>query len=668
MGKNEKKLNSLDALKAIKIEEDGFKMKSEEEIAKLKADEKKKERTPEDYLTKKKTALVFSKEHLTNINASRVAVAPYNFIPLNEKVVPAEFDKDSIPDMSLFDNKRNSGFIDIEIVTKTPVYIRDTYNSDEIGEKERNERYVNHNFYSPGGKAKIPGSSLRGLFHSFVEITSFAKYGDVDDKTLYFRDFTNEPLRHVYDKYGLTTKDGEKVKYNMGSGMLFKQGIKYYIKDYGHPRKLKKENTINEAEKAGVKLISDKWNWFITSDKKRVIVISGGLKDRDGKLLKKKDWMFDLFDEDENEKRTIKKEPSIIQLSQKDVYDFETDYETRKSTLNRDMVPNLLKLVSDSKKEIPVFFYVWNDNEGNQRISIGHTGMIRVPYQKSIGDHIPSDLKDENIIDLADALFGKKELFAGRLFFEDAVCSSDENIFMGVQGPQILSGPKATTLQHYLIQNSDYKEELFHYNSGDLSNPVLIRGNKLYWHKNVNETEWVAKPNDVVKAPKQYTKINPVKPGTTFTGRIRFENLSNIELGALLFALQLPPGCCHKIGMGKPLGLGSIRITPKLHLSNRINRYRNLADEWISEPQISKEDSSFKDSFSSYIINYLNGSASNQKYNSDDLWSVKRMEELKIMLDFEHKPDNTKTKYMKIQPKPNEFRDRPVLPKPSDVK
>lgn len=68
--------------------------------------------------------------------------------------------------------------------------------------------------------------------------------------------------------------------------------------------------------------------------------------------------------------------------------------------------------------------------------------------------------------------------------------------------------------------------------------------------------------------------MQPVKSGVQFRGRIRFENLTDLELGAILHALQLPDGCCHRIGMGKPLGLGSIRIHARLRLVDRVARYQ----------------------------------------------------------------------------------------------
>jgi CRISPR-associated protein (TIGR03986 family) len=51
-----------------------------------------------------------------------------------------------------------------------------------------------------------------------------------------------------------------------------------------------------------------------------------------------------------------------------------------------------------------------------------------------------------------------------------------------------------------------------------------------------------------------------VKPQTTFVFDIHVTNLSAVELGALLWLLKLPPDHYHRLGGGKPLGFGSVRM------------------------------------------------------------------------------------------------------------
>ncbi|GAB4213101.1 MAG: hypothetical protein OHK0012_08590 [Synechococcales cyanobacterium] len=53
-----------------------------------------------------------------------------------------------------------------------------------------------------------------------------------------------------------------------------------------------------------------------------------------------------------------------------------------------------------------------------------------------------------------------------------------------------------------------------------------------------------------------------VKPGAEFTFSIDITNLSQVELGALLCLLNLPEDHYHRLGGGKPLGFGSVRLVP----------------------------------------------------------------------------------------------------------
>ncbi len=51
-----------------------------------------------------------------------------------------------------------------------------------------------------------------------------------------------------------------------------------------------------------------------------------------------------------------------------------------------------------------------------------------------------------------------------------------------------------------------------------------------------------------------------VKPDTRFVFELQVHNLTGVELGALLWLLQLPDGHFFRLGTGKPLGMGSVRL------------------------------------------------------------------------------------------------------------
>ena len=322
-------------------------------------------------------------------------------------------------------------------------------------------------------------------------------------------------------------------------------------------------------------------------------------------------------------------------------------------------MPNLLD-DARSGKEVPCFFVRWQDENDKERVPFGHTGSFRLAYEKAIGSHIPDPLKDESKMDFAEAIFGNEKTHAGRVFFEDAFLVEVQNDPQrDAQTPQILSAPKPTTFQHYLVQNIEEDGQLSHYNS-----KASIRGYELYWHKSGDR--WAEKDTGAIaEHPTRYLieGIRPVEPGTGFRGRMRLEDLLDSELVALLFTLDLPQECGHKLGMGRPLGLGSIRITAKLYSSDRQSPYKDLSAEWSNDLPESDQSQEKKREFERHVLNELG------ETEKRTLWETNRLQELLIMLRFDTGRElerNGTDRYMAIE-RQNESRDRYVLPNASDL-
>ena len=166
----------------------------------------------------------------------------------------------------------------------------------------------------------------------------------------------------------------------------------------------------------------------------------------------------------------------------------------------------------------------------------------------------------------------------------------------------------------------------------------------------------------------------PLAPGSRFSGCIRFERLSEVELGALLFVLALPEGCAHKIGLGKPLGFGSVRMQVSLELCEPKERYTQLfAENAWSEGVCGGSTADYQHRFEAYVLQQL------QEANLPSLWEHERLRQLRCLLDWtlaEKQGWNEQTRYMEIERvkkgnngtyKENEYKERPVLPKPSQV-
>lgn len=567
----------------------------------------------------------------------RDAKAPYNFIPLNSTVINWKMPPNIEADCDKYHDNCHTGVIEIDIETKTPLYIRGPLKQKDLDNCiESNEISA---FFDPAGILRIPGSSLRGMIRTLVEIVSFSKFGYFDDTGLYYRGLADKSnLRNEYQQT-MSSYDAKKkvAQYKISAGILSKEGFKYFINPAGTPNQIARKKAQSIIASLGKKY--EPFEWYRNNNE--FIVVSGEMEG------KEKDWLINLPSNNVNR----------FEIPEKDVRQYNND--KNRST----DAPNLLKKASSG--ESPCFYVKWRDSQNNERVAFGHTGMFRLAYKKTIGEHIPIEtIMDKNSsIDMAEAIFGNEKTFAGRVFFEDALlCESQGEVCMGVSSPKILSSPKPTTFQHYLEQdeNADTK----HYNTYNSNG--TIRGNKLYWHQSGNN--WQEKDkNKIQKHKSQYTEINPVKLGTRFKGRIRFENLRTEELGALLFAIDLPVGCCHKIGMGKPLGLGSIHIKPTLFISDRKARYANLFAEWKDiSPVDNQRVSQLQKAFETFILRQIGDSG------SQILWENQRISELALILDFEKGKaleNNEKTRYMEIERQRigNEFKDRPILVRPSEL-
>lgn len=673
-----------------------------------------------------KTNLQMLSKHLNNIKQERIAKAPYNFVSLNEKVIhveePASFNK--------YHDNTFTGYIDLEIENITPLYIRGTNKNDNPKAPPESE------FFSPNNQIKIPGSSLRGMVRTLVEIVTYGNFGFFNDDTFYYRSFADQShsfkdsyTRKIKTKNPVTDQDESKAL----AGYLKKEGKDYVI----YPA-VSISNNKDEPEKSYRTILKElsRKKYYNIDDKKvkyyfsqiednKYILVSGFMykpmaykvnakniqklidKGIDNTLIqnlkefKKKNkypskYFSDLqhslrnykinlpdnlgprdFEFDQSKKydyiiNPIDYRESIkITLDKKDIRDYKLDREKNDKNGETNLITQLEREISLLKKQnlnskdakVPCFYVI----NGNKKY-LGHTPYLRVLADKSIEEKIPSNIRDNNLLDMTHAIFGlesdKDKGFASRVFFEDAVMVSGKVITE--KTPKILASPKPTTFQHYLVQNNDDCKKLNYYDSNS-----SIRGNKMYFHKGTDDAyfkneNWTEKDQEKLKKTTQYTKIKPIDIGSKFRGKIRFENLTKEELGSLLFTLNLPKEdnkeYAYKLGMGKPLGLGSIKINSKLYISDRKKRYTELFGDILPELKLSDN---YINSFQNYVIEKIS-------YSKSNLWENDRLQELLAILEFDTKRKNDEIRYLEIENwssgrKENEYRDRKVLPLASEV-
>jgi CRISPR/Cas system CSM-associated protein Csm3 (group 7 of RAMP superfamily) len=149
-------------------------------------------------------------------------------------------------------------------------------------------------------------------------------------------------------------------------------------------------------------------------------------------------------------------------------------------------------------------------------------------------------------------------VFLGKVNIGDAVASKIyEHKQVSIDG---LMGPRPHHAAFYLDESGQ-----------------RISGRKFYFHHME-----IASPRNKSRR----LSIQPLDYGTQFSFRVDFTALEEDEFGALLFAIALEENMRHKIGYGKPLGLGSVRLKPvKVTLIDYAARYTSAAGRGKVEKQ-----------------------------------------------------------------------------------
>ncbi len=541
------------------------------------------------------------------VKMTAFATAPYNFISLTNTVVPSPLQGDGAwPHYTdkevkeafaqyLLAEPTYTGMITLHITNETPLF---------IGAGKDQEQP-----FSPNGRPVIPGSTLRGMIRSLFNIVTAGTMRPAEDFTnrhLYYRCIMAPKgmpqLKELHVEYGNRMMT-EKMLPDKKTGELRLTDVKttqpgflvrlkgspaYYIvpcsqqnrDPYEYPRHSREScvgwddnnkgayiYTGNQANKPKIRFLSEpQWDTMIPVPS-QVIEEYRSDKNRRG---------VDLL----NGREDVKKDGAASAFAGRD----------------------------DVDRIAPCFFITENDVV----TSFGHGRSYRIPYRHTVGDRIPEALQNPDIIDFADAVFGRKEYWAGRVSVEDAQLEGapqyEQADFIK---PQLGANP--TSYQLYLKQSA-YPPAHW-----DSPRATTIRGYKAYWHHAVSK--WQAETKN--ERNENVTKrIQPLKKGQTFTAKIHFRELRAVELGALLDVFQLgteKQDIVYKIGMGKSVGLGSIRIRAALHLDTA-SQYKTLFSDtgWYTG-QEAADPAAFVDAFAAYMKQHLGEAGDSYTQSMQDL-------------------------------------------------
>lgn len=211
---------------------------------------------------------------------------------------------------------------------------------------------------------------------------------------------------------------------------------------------------------------------------------------------------------------------------------------------------------------------VWYLKKG-QGVIFSLAAMGRISFQKTLNQHINQKQPCQSREKMCKAcrLFGmaqKEAAVGGRIRFTDAIMQNPEKMGKEMIPLAELGTPRPSYMPFYstmkVTRNSEGKLEIPNYDTQG----VTIRGRKYYWHskdfKEINQNA----PSRGADA-KRNASMQVAAAGSKFVFDLYFDRITLQELRELVWTLnfwenKIDGKMCHKIGHGKPIGLGSVKI------------------------------------------------------------------------------------------------------------
>lgn len=560
------------------------------------------------------------------------ASAAYNFIEFPDKAVPAPLDKyrgqitaggkslRAAFAQYIQSEGKNSGSLKLKLTARTPIFIGG--NGDQPEE-----------FFTIGNQVVIPGSSLRGMLKNVFKIlTCGTVRGDEDikERHLYYRCLMstwktpfNDNLHAAYQERMSQRVKGKVVKntkpgfligskgryyiYPIIEGQTHSIGIWEYLQKY-KPACFKNGRPVGKMDKSYV-------HWDGTKAYCVVALLSlRDLKDKAGRDRFMRDTpprerrkfgkqYYRYLDTKEMDKSHRIEVPAEVVESYRDDHNrrgMDLLDESSDSGVIHGKKAAKLSGIEGAESLVPCF-YVEKDG---QVTSFGHGQSFRIAYEHSIMDCVPDKLQGD-VVDFTTAVFGQSTdtaSWASRVSFSDAVpvgtVAKESSDYA-----HALMQPNPTSYQLYLKQ--DDRSQLKHWDSAGSQ----LRGYKFYWH---GKEDWKANNGERQvnreNGGKVLHKIRPVKAGQEFEGTIRFHDLSDIELGALLKVFHLSgEGKDHqediafKLGQGKSIGLGSVSIKAKLYLDKPLTSDGLFNESGWNDAEQAADEKNYIKAFESYM-------------------------------------------------------------------
>lgn len=552
--------------------------------------------------------------------------APFNFVPLSEKVFYPKWANQISHDIPFEDGI--SGKIEIEIEALSPIYVRNGLDASCM--KIDNPEYLK--FSSFANEYFLPATSIKGMVRNVLEIITFSKM-PVDSRKKYAQRDWNNP-----DLYTLKSPE-EQAK--ILCGWLQQDGDDYKIFDCGHPYRISQKYLDQYLKSKGVNPFFEN-DFCETSLLKLNKIQEVGQNKIDPKTARykyerlgsKNQYLLDnvSFDIDEDTANEYMPRRSkiihggsmrgtIVLTGQPDSWKQDRKNNKRAGKFYEFLFLDSSKTIPISELEVEQFKFIYKDSEDwkywNKKLlngnkipvffrssgkgndikikDMGFALLYKLPYENSVKDLVDNFQKTQNDkIDLSQAILGftsKEKCLKGRVQFGHAL-AENSTIKELPEVKTALGSPKASYYPLYIRQNgkNNHVDQYVTYNDG------IINGWKRYPVKNELLPEKSA-------GDKIDTRFKPLSAGSKFHSTITFHNLKKIELGAIMSALTFhghQNEVCHSIGMAKPLGYGKLKVNSckikgdkegtglelMAYFEKQMNEF--LGKDWIGCEQISE--------------------------------------------------------------------------------
>lgn len=538
-------------------------------------------------------------------------VNPYSFIPIKDK----EPTREEV-------NKGNlSGKISCTIEIVSPTFIPNTTKSFAHPQNADHKRKVFYSYEDLSGARDIddvrrpqnpviPGSEIRGMIRNVYEQLTNSCFSEVDEFNLPYKR-TNEPKELC-----IMCWDEEKEKWVLYTDL--KKGEDYFTgalisKDRGfHLDRAgwkKYSRQIKDLYKASCEKFLRENSIKVDYNPQNSDMVFPGNPNSDYHLHVAP-MMYNFMQSTAN-RMIVYKKPSGngIVLDKNTIERFEyvlgmnenvkggyTDAVTNRDKTVRDIFKKYINNYKSKKTPIVVYVDKHSKQKGfkDATIYISPSSMTKEYFSNKIPDVLHCNRKHDKCTDVkkvcpACRLFGTilKEggAIKGRVRFSDAVRDQETQVeYLREITLPILSSPRISSTEFYLkppeelrcnefgfdgIWNYDYYttyRKIYNRQNNKSEIEFLrhkydveLAGRKVYWNSKFKIEE--------LDKGKMNSSVTPVNKGK-FNFDVYFEDLTQAELEELLFCLELKDcseknNTVHKIGAGKPIGMGQVKITVK---------------------------------------------------------------------------------------------------------